>query len=102
MTRPALRNRRLRRTEHKTPGGKTNELNERRKGKRDSCNLCKKKLQGVKKDGTKRTSGRKFSGELCHKCASEIIEYATRVNNKDIKINEAPIKYINYIKKIVK
>lgn len=102
MTKPSLRNRRVKRKLHKTPGGKTTELNERRRGKVAYCKLCSKKLQGIRPEGGKRKTSRLFSGELCASCAKKVVEYGTRVNSKLMKANEVPLKYANYIKKIVK
>ncbi|MFH0986519.1 MAG: 50S ribosomal protein L34e [Candidatus Micrarchaeota archaeon] len=102
MVRKALRNKRMRKVFYRTPGGNAAISRKRKKTISASCSICGKELQGVntekKKSKSMKKMGRKYSGELCHGCAGEVIKKQTRIKEGTTALDRISIKLKRYLK----
>ena len=96
-----------RKTQRKTPGGKTiNQYIKRRPGVA-ICAICKKPLHGLprknitemqKTNRTSRTIQRPFGANLCSPCSREILRWRARIKHKLLKADDIPISYREFVK----
>lgn len=106
MPKPMQRSRSQRRLERVTPKGRHVIHYKRRKGSMPHCAICKGELSGISlkrnpKGKSLRTNARLFGGVLCAKCASEVITYASRVEQGEMKMSDVGIKHRAYILQMV-
>lgn len=85
----------------KTPGARVAKRYKRKKTAKANCAICKRRLQGVLTDKvlakSRKRSGRKFAGMLCHQCAVRVLKVRTRIKNNSLKIEDVEIKYRPYL-----
>ena len=85
MPRPALRSRKLRRVNVKTPGGRNVTHYEKRTSSRPRCAICGRPLSGIDIAMVKTkhvrgpTVSRPYGGYVCHRCLSLALRLAVRL-----------------------
>jgi large subunit ribosomal protein L34e len=85
MPRPALRSRKLRRVNVKTPGGRNATHYEKRTSSRPRCAICGRPLSGIDIAMVKTkhvrgpTVSRPYGGYVCHRCLSLALRLAVRL-----------------------
>ncbi|BCS91008.1 MAG: 50S ribosomal protein L34e [Candidatus Micrarchaeota archaeon] len=101
MVKPFQRSNSLARRDVVSPKGRHLIHFVRRHNKLPHCGVCGKELNGVgyKTSGgkTRMRPERIFGGVLCHECVSEVLKYTSRVEQKEMKIDDIPIKYRGYV-----
>ncbi len=82
MTERRHRASKLRQIRKRTPSGVSKKRYVRAKGGHVACRMCRKPLQGVKTrkgiSASKKHAGRRYAGELCMPCASNVIKAQAR------------------------
>jgi len=85
MPRPAMRNRKRRRVQVKTPGGRNVTRYLRRKPGKAKCSLCKKELHGIPRSGrltkSQKSVARPYGGNLCSRCMREKIKLEIKISS---------------------
>ncbi|GAB6947612.1 50S ribosomal protein L34e [Vulcanisaeta sp. JCM 16161] len=86
MPRPALRSRKLRRTQTKTPGGNHVIHYEKKFASKPRCAICGRPLQGIDEARIKTkhiaglTVSRPYGGYICHRCLALALRMAVRLS----------------------
>ncbi|ADY01779.1 50S ribosomal protein L34e [Vulcanisaeta moutnovskia 768-28] len=86
MPRPALRSRKLRRTQTRTPGGRHVVHYKKRFASKPRCAICGRPLQGVDETRVKArrvaglTVSRPYGGYICHRCLALALRTAVRLS----------------------
>lgn len=105
MVEPRKRSTKLRKVSYRSPGGKTKKRYIRRKTTKAFCSICKKRLKGVstnrKVSKTRKRPGRKFSGELCHRCTQHVLKLKSRIENKKIAWFDVDIKFKRFVEQLL-
>jgi large subunit ribosomal protein L34e len=96
----------MRRLDRVTPTGRHVIHYKRRKGAMPRCSICKGELSGISINGkakgrTLKSTSRIFGGTLCSNCASEVIKYASRVEQGEMKLSEVGIRHRAYILQMI-
>ena len=84
----------------RTPTGRTSHICKNEKNAKPLCRACGRVLGGVKEKGAKseKAPTRKFGGELCVRCVSEIVKARARIATGAATIGDYNLsqrKYIN-------
>lgn len=102
MTKPDDRNSKLIKKKYKTPGKRTATSYRREKTVSIMCSLCGTKMTGASskssKSKTQKKPGRKYSGELCHRCAQDIIKTQARISAGQIQKTDADVAKQKFLK----
>lgn len=102
MPRPGQKTYSLSKKKRKTPGKRTVETYERKQTTRSYCSLCGERLSGAKTlkslAKTAKKCGRKYSGELCHKCAQNVIKTQARISAGQMARSDADSSQQKYLK----
>ena len=95
----------------KVPSGKTKQVFERGKPRKQACALCEKQLHGVphgkrkselsRLSKSKKRPTSKFAGVLCGACRKAVAEEAAKVVSKIKRIEEVSLKMKSYVSKVV-
>jgi len=109
MTKPS--DRRLNKKFVKVPSGKTKEVRYRTGGRKASCGLCAKPLQGTPKgkvseirklSRTEKRPSVMFGGVLCNACRDKVFEDAIKVKFKTKAIADVKVSLRKYVDQAVK
>ncbi len=100
------RSRSMRRLDRVTPKGRHVLHYRRRANSLPHCGICGAELSGISikrgaKSGSRRSNERLFGGALCARCTSEVIKYASRIEQGEMKMSEVGIKQRAYILQMV-
>ena len=106
MPKPYQRSRSLRRLDRVTPKGRHVIHYKRRANSMPHCSICGRELSGISiksnaKGRTLRTNARIFGGVLCAGCTSDVIKYASRVEQGEIKLTDVGVKQRAYILQMI-
>ena len=94
---PSGRSRSMRKIFKRTPGGKVKiHLKRRKKGKKNSCEICGAKIKRIRGDR------RIFGGTICAECLSKVIFYYTRIIEGEETIKDIPLSFRKYVEVVVK
>jgi len=104
---PRYRSRSFRKTQTRTPGGKTIVQYTKPKPGFAVCAICKNPLHGLKRGTpiqirkltrTDLTVQRPFGANLCSPCTREILIWRARIKHKMAKADDVPISYREFVK----
>ena len=96
----------MRRMDRVTPTGRHVIHYKRKAGSMPHCSICRAELSGISINGkakgkSLKSTERIFGGALCPKCTSEVIKYASRVEQGEMKMSDVGIKHRAYILQMV-
>lgn len=70
------------------------------------CAICGTELSGISikrnaKGRTLKSNSRIFGGVLCANCTADVIKFASRIENGEMKMNDIGIRYKEYVLQMI-
>ncbi len=95
----------MKKTQRKTPSGRTTTIYKSKKPARSHCAICAKRLHGVptelrKKALTEKRPERLFGGVLCGSCVQQLMKEKTRLHTKKLDKKDVQITHYGYLKQL--